>query len=399
MIWGTPEYKRKIRFAMLWAVLVYAAIKACASFGVLNEYWRIMIDQSLIVAIGSLGLSIIYGFAGQFSLGHAAFYGLGAYTAGVIGKTWGKGDPVWFALAMVLGIVVPALISVAVGFPILRLRSDYLGIATLGFGVIVKVFLNNSDRVFPALGGATGMTGVPQLARFDLIYWVFVGVVIFVRGLVTSTYGRAWVAIREDELAADVMGINTAKSKQLAFTVGCALAGLAGALYAYRYPYLHPSSFDPMKSLDFLLVVVLGGLGSMSGTLVTSVFVVFLLEGLRMVLGQTFIDWRGVIYALILIVTILLRPQGLFAGKEAGLLVMRPELLRKSRRLAKTGQLKSAEPRENIEEFAEAELLAEPKLLPQPELVPQSELLAEPKLLPKPELLPQSERGKSHATS
>lgn len=328
MIWGTPEYKRKIRRTMLWVVAVYIVIKACAVFGILNDYWRIMIDQSLIMAVGSLGLSVIYGFAGQFSLGHAAFYGLGAYTAGVIGKVWGRGNPVWFALALIAGVLVPAVISVVVGFPILRLRSDYLGIATLGFGVIVKVFLNNSDKVFPALGGATGMTGVPQIAKFDLVFWVFVGAVVLVRGLATSTYGRAWVAIREDELAAGVMGIDAAKSKQLAFTAGCALAGLAGALYAYRYPYLHPSSFDLMKSLDFLLVVVLGGLGSLSGTLVTSVFIVFLLEGLRMALGQTFVDWRGVIYALILIVTILLRPQGLFAGKESGLLVMKPEQLR-----------------------------------------------------------------------
>lgn len=298
------------------ALAIYVAVKAAFAFGFINDYWQIMIDQSLIVAIGALGLNVIYGFAGQFSLGHAAFYGLGAYTAGVIGKELGRGNPAWFLVAIIAGVAVPALVSLVIGLPILRLRSDYLGIATLGFGQIVRVLLNNSDRMFPPLGGATGMTGVPQIASFDVIFLVFVLAVAFVRNFVTSMYGRAWIAIREDELAADAMGINPASAKQTGFTLGCALAGLAGALYAYRYPYLHPSSFDLMKSLDFLLIVVLGGLGSVSGTLMTSVSFVFLLEVLRMVLGQTFVDWRGVIYALILIATILIKPQGLFAGKE-----------------------------------------------------------------------------------
>ena len=300
----------------------YALVKAASLIGFTNDYWQLVLDQSLIIAIGSLGLNIIYGFAGQFSLGHAAFYGIGAYTAGVIGKEWGHGSMGWFLVALVAGLVVPALISGIIGLPILRLRSDYLGIATLGFGQIVRVLLNNADKLYSPLGGATGMTGVPQIAGFDVIFIVFLGVVVLVRNLVTSTYGRAWMAVREDELAADASGINPAVTKQLGFTIGCALAGLAGALYAYRYPYLHPASFDLMKSLDFLLIVVLGGLGSMSGTLITSISLSFLLEGLRMVLGQAFVDWRGVIYSVILIVTILLRPQGLFAGREFGFLRM-----------------------------------------------------------------------------
>ncbi len=302
--------------ALLPVIVVYAVVKTASLLGLINDYWQIMIDQSLIVAIGALGLNIIYGFAGQFSLGHAAFYGIGAYTAGVIGTQWGRGNMLWFFLALIAGTVVPALVSIVIGVPILRLRSDYLGIATLGFGQIVRVLLNNADKIYPPLGGATGMTGVPQIARFDIIFILFMLTVMLVRNLVTSTYGRAWVAIREDELAAGAMGIDPAASKQFGFIIGCALAGLAGALYAYRYPYLHPSSFDLMKSLDFLLIVVLGGLGSISGTLVTSISFVFLLEGLRMILGQAFVDWRGVIYAVILVVTILIRPQGLFAGKE-----------------------------------------------------------------------------------
>ena len=322
MKWPELTKKGGLGRTIGFVLAAYAIVKVASLTGLINDYWQIMIDQSLTIAIGALGLNVIYGFAGQFSLGHAAFYGLGAYTAGVIGKEWGRGSPVWFVVALVAGMIVPAVVSLAIGLPILRLRSDYLGIATLGFGQIVRVFLNNADKLFPPLGGATGMTGVPQIAGFDVIFLLFILVVLLVRNLVTSTYGRAWIAIREDELAADAMGIDPVSSKQLGFVLGCALAGLAGALYAYRYPYLHPSSFDLMKSLDFLLIVVLGGLGSISGTLVTSISFVFLLEILRMVLGQTFVDWRGVIYALILIVTILLRPQGLFAGKEFRFLKM-----------------------------------------------------------------------------
>ncbi|MGE5455058.1 MAG: branched-chain amino acid ABC transporter permease [Methylocystaceae bacterium] len=302
------------------AAVIYGLIKTAIYGGYINIYWQLVLDQALIATIGALGLCIIYGFAGQFSLGHAAFYGIGAYTAGVIGKVWGQGDPVWFIIAILAGIMMAAIAAFLIGMPILRLTSDYLGIATLGFGIIVKVGMDNSEKLFEPLGGATGMTGVPQLANFDIIFWAAILTIILVRNFIDSSYGRACVTIRENEIAADAMGINVAKYKALAFVVGCAIAGFAGSLYAYRYPYVHPSTFDFLKSFDFLLVVVLGGLGSMSGTIVTGICWVFLLEILRMVLGDAFVEWRGVIYALILVVTILVRPQGLFGGKETRLL-------------------------------------------------------------------------------
>lgn len=302
------------------AAVIYGLIKTAIYGGYINIYWQLVLDQALIATIGALGLCIIYGFAGQFSLGHAAFYGIGAYTAGVIGKVWGQGDPIWFIIAILAGIMMAAIAAFLIGMPILRLTSDYLGIATLGFGIIVKVGMDNSEKLFEPLGGATGMTGVPQLANFDIIFWAAILTIILVRNFIDSSYGRACVTIRENEIAADAMGINVAKYKALAFVVGCAIAGFAGSLYAYRYPYVHPSTFDFLKSFDFLLVVVLGGLGSMSGTIVTGICWVFLLEILRMVLGDAFVEWRGVIYALILVVTILVRPQGLFGGKETRLL-------------------------------------------------------------------------------
>ncbi len=307
----------------LLAAAFYVAVRLLVALGLLNGYWQLILDQSLTVAIASLGLSLIYGFCGQFSLGHAAFYGIGAYTAGLITKFWGHGDPLWFAAALAAGAVAAGVVALLIGLPILRLRSDYLGIATLGFGIIVKVLMDNSNKVIPATGGATGMTGTPTLANFTWIFVVAVLSVYLVRNWVYSRYGRAWVAIREDEVAADAMGLNTTKYKTLAFVLGCALAGLAGGLYAHRYPFVHPSSFDFLKSIDFLIVVVLGGLGSFSGTVVTAIGWVFLLEGLRGVLGQTFVDYRGVVYALILTTVIVLRPKGLLGGKEWNVLVPR----------------------------------------------------------------------------
>ncbi len=312
---STPAARRFIT-SLAVCMAAYLVIFFACRAGLVNDYWQRVLDQSLITTIGALGLSVIYGFAGQFSLGHAAFYGVGAYTAGVISKVWGHGSIAFFVLSLVAGTITAALLSLLVGLPILRLRSDYLGIATLGFCVIVKVAMDNSDKIYAPLGGATGMTGIPQIATFTWIFWFVVAIVFLVRNFVDSSFGRACMTIREDETAAEAMGINIVRTKVLVFVMGAALAGLAGGLYAHRYPYLHPSSFDFLKSFDFLLVVVLGGLGSMSGTIVTAIGWVFLLEALRIFLGEAFVDWRGVIYALILIATILTRSQGLFGGKE-----------------------------------------------------------------------------------
>lgn len=302
-------------------VAFYAVIRYVETAGIINDYWGRVLDQALIATIGGLGLSIIYGFTGQFSLGHAAFYGIGAYSAGLIGKIYGDGSMLMFFVSLAFGASMAGLLALLIGLPILRLRSDYLGIATLGFGIIVKVAMDNSNKIFKPLGGATGMSGTPQVANFDIIFLFTILVIILCRNFIFSSYGRACTAIREDEIAADVMGINTTKIKVMAFVMGCALAGLAGGIYAHRYPFLHPTSFDFLKSFDFLLIVVLGGLGSMTGTIITAFGWVFLLEVLRFVLGESFIDFRGVIYALILIVAIILRPQGIFSGKELKALV------------------------------------------------------------------------------
>ncbi|OAT83505.1 branched-chain amino acid ABC transporter permease [Desulfotomaculum copahuensis] len=318
------KISRQTIMLLILAAAFFALVKGLQFAGVLNAYWQLVLDQALVTVIGALGLSLIYGFTGQFSLGHAAFYGLGAYTAGAIDIVYGNGNIIFFFVSILAGAALAGLVALLIGLPILRLRSDYLGIATLGFGIIVKVGMDNANKLIPVLGGATGMSGTPQTAHFDLIFILVLIIILLVRNFVFSTYGRACTSIREDEIAADIMGIDTTRFKVLAFVLGCSLAGLAGGIYAHRYPFLHPASFDFLKSFDFLLIVVLGGLGSMTGTIVTAIGWGFLMEVLRAVLGENFIDWRGVIYALILIVAIILRPQGLFSGKELGLLLPRP---------------------------------------------------------------------------
>lgn len=315
---GLKNGKRALIFAV-GTIIVFGLIKTMAVTGILNPYWQRVVDQAMIMTIGALGLSVIFGISGQFSIGHAAFYGIGAYSAGLVTHSLG-GDTFTFLLALATGTFMAGFVAFLIGLPVLRLTSDYLGIATLGFGIIVKVGFDNANVVIPQMGGATGMTGIPQVAGFEWIFLFFILSIVLARNLVQSSHGRACMALREDEVAANVVGIPIFRFKMLAFVFGCALAGLAGGLYAHRYPYLHPSNFDFLPSIDFLIIVVLGGMGSLTGTIVTAIGWVFLLEGLRAVLGSAFMEWRGVIYALILIVVILVRRQGIFGNKEYGFL-------------------------------------------------------------------------------
>ncbi|BDG61854.1 ABC transporter [Caldinitratiruptor microaerophilus] len=312
---GTVSERTRSVLVAVVLVAIYVALTTLRQAGAIDEYWSQVMDLSLIITISAVGLSLIYGFTGQFSLGHAAFYGIGAYVAGYVTKTLGGSLPL-YVLALAAGAAFAAAVAFLIGLPILRLRSDYLGIATLGFGIIVKVVMDNTDKFLPAMGGPRGMLGIPQVTTFGWIYWAAVATIVLARNLVHSSPGRAAIAVREDEIAADIMGIDTTRYKTLMFVLGAGLAGLAGGLYAHRYPFLHPTSFDFLKSLDVLLIVVLGGLGSLTGTVVTAIGWVFLLEWLRNVLPQDFLDWRGVIYALVLIVLMILRPQGLLGGRE-----------------------------------------------------------------------------------
>jgi len=301
-----------------------AAAMIVDRYEVLNPYWIQIFEHACIVAVSALGLNIIYGFTGLFSLGHAAFYGVGAYTAALLMKTYlaAHADPSFlasqgmFVASLLAGGAAAALLAWLVGLPVLRLTSDYLGIATLGFGVIMKVIFDNADSFVPALGGARGMTGIARMTSIPWAVFALVGGVLVVRNLVNSTFGRVLIAIREDDLAAGIMGIDTYRYKLIGFSAGCAFAGIAGGLYAHLYTFLHPSNFDFFKSFDVLMIVVLGGLGNVTGTLAASFGWIFLLEGLRVVLPPEYLEFRWVLIPMMLIFTMLLRPQGLLGSRE-----------------------------------------------------------------------------------
>ena len=399
---------------LIIALVVYVIVLLTEGVGLMNPYWYQIIQLAGITAISALGLNLIYGFNGQFSLGHIGFYAIGAYGSALITKdlmvnwsgtrigalawmiagqvgilvvlfaarllrlgpirkrlaaglagylkpyesglivllvtlvlsavaiavgvcaAWGLqlvlsaifrvllslpqalARGIVFLIALLTGGTMAALIAYLVGLPLLRLSSDYFGIATLGFSVMIYTALQNSDQVIPTMKGARGMVGIPTWTTWTWVFWALLVVVFLMRHLVHSSYGRAIISIREDEIAAKTMGIDAAQSKATAFAVGGFFAGVAGGLYAHLFGFLHPSTFNFIKGFDPLIIVVFGGLGSMTGTILGSVLFALLIEGLRVLLPQGFEDWRFVIYPIILLLVMLLRPQGLMGTTEWG---------------------------------------------------------------------------------
>ena len=318
--------KRRNLITIGVTAVFFVVLEVLINADVINAYWNRIAQLACIYVVYALGLNLIYGFTGQFSLGHAAFFGLGAYSAALLSKTILPESIATLPVALIAGGLVAALIAYLIGLPILRLGSDYLGIATLGFGVIVKVLFDNADTVIPEMGGARGMTGIPALTTFAWAFPIAVGVVILLRNLIYSGQGRAFLSIREDEIAANTMGVDPFRYKMLAFVFGSFLAGLAGGMHAHLYLFEHPSNFDFLKSVDVLTIVVLGGLGSISGTIIAAVGWTFLLEVLRLTLPPELIEFRFVVFPIVLIVMMIVRPRGLMGGTE--LPFLRPAAIR-----------------------------------------------------------------------
>jgi branched-chain amino acid transport system permease protein len=377
------------------AFLIFVVVQVLISTGRLNPFWNTILLLGAVYAIVSLGLNLIYGFNGQFSLGQWGFYAIGAYTAADITYRWTNNDnalgltvilavvlltggaililrgllsrirgldalsafaiyliavlglavagvylgiaiepaitgllsafppeiamTIVYVLAILMGGLVAAEISFLFGLPVLTLGSDYFGIATLGFTIIVKVLLDNSDTLlgFQEMKGARGMIGIPKVTTW---FWAFLFlflVIIILRNLLHSSYGRAIVSVREDEIAAKAMGIDVANYKTLTFVLGSLFAGIGGAIYAHINGFLHPNTFNFIKSFDPMIIIVLGGLGSLTGTIITSFAWVLILEGfLRLILPEGFETWRYVVYPLILLVVMLVRPKGIFGNYE-----------------------------------------------------------------------------------
>ena len=273
---------------------------------ILDDYWETNVILILINIIMSVSLNLINGLTGQFSIGHAGFMAVGAYTSAIITVKLGMDFPI----ALIVATVSAAFLGFLIGMPTLRLNGDYLAIATLGLGEIIRIAILNIDYV----GGASGFMGIPRLTTFPIAFWITVFVVYFIKNFKNSTDGRACLAIRENEIAAETMGINTTKYKVMAFTIGAGFAGTAGALFSHYYYIAHPASFTFMRSFDVLTMVVLGGLGSISGSISGAV----LLTAISAALAD-YPEWRMVIYSIVLIVLMLNRPQGIFGNKELSL--------------------------------------------------------------------------------
>ena len=265
----------------------------------------------------AVSLNVVNGFTGQFSIGHAAFMAVGAYTAALVttgmetfqiaGLPLGASDAVVFFLAIVAGMAMASLAGLMVGTPSLRLRGDYLAIVTLGFGEIIRVVIENT-RV---LGQATGISGLPAYTN---VVWAGMGVVatvVMARRLLLSTQGRALLAIREDEVAAEAMGVDTVGWKVRAFVISAAFAGLAGVLLVHKIQLVTPRMFTFVKSMEVVVMVVLGGMGSITGSIVAATLLTVALESL-----QAADQYRMVLFSMLLIVLMLTRPSGLFGTRE-----------------------------------------------------------------------------------
>lgn len=301
--------KTYIKYAVIIGVLfaVYGITLVLIQQGIINSYMLRVIKTAGIFMIAAFGLNLILGFTGQLTMGHAAFMSIGAYASAIMTQKFGAP---YFA-ALLVGVVVSAVMAAAIGYPILRLKGDYLAICTLGFGEIVKVVIQNIDYV----GGARGMTSIPVKTSFMTIFFSAALCFALIKNLIHSSKGRAIMSVREDDIAAEAMGINPTRYKMTAFIIGSAMAGLAGGLYAHFNTFIDPVSFNYAKSFDFITYVVLGGMGSVSGTVVGTSILVFLPESLRG-LSDVFKENRMLIYAVMLVALMIFRPNGILGNKE-----------------------------------------------------------------------------------
>ena len=270
----------------------------------ISPYYLQLIILVGINTIMALSLNLIIGYTGQLSIGHAAFMSLGAYCSALL--TLHFNLP--FIVSLLGGALFAAFFGILIGIPTLKLKGDYLAIATLGFGEIVRIVCLNLEIT----GGAVGLRGIPKKTTLP---WVVLAVLItafILNRIIKSRIGRALIAIREDETAADAMGINSTYYKILCFGVGAFFAGLGGGLFAHYMRFLHPKSFDFMKSIEQLCMVVLGGLGNMWGSFVGATILTVVPEMLRSVA-----DLRLLIYGAVLILMMRVRPQGILGESPA----------------------------------------------------------------------------------
>ncbi len=299
------------RFANPW--LLFALGVVVLRFTAANNYYFTLLNIIGIHAILVVGLNLLLGYAGQISLGHAAFFGLGAYTSGILTATCGVNP--WLALPA--GLVVAGAAAFLVGVPALKLRGYYLAMATLGFGIIVYIIFNQTQEL---TGGPSGLSGIPSLSvagfpldtpdRLFLLIWPVLGVILLLSAnLVDSRLGRALRALHDSEPAAQSLGVNTARAKMIIFVWSALYASLAGSLYAHTLNFIAPTSFGFMFSIKLVTMVVVGGMASIWGSLLGAAVLTVLPEIL-----VVFHDYEIIIFGGILMVVMIFLPRGLVRG-------------------------------------------------------------------------------------
>ena len=307
----------------LFIGLVVVAVLGQIVPAVLNPYlFSIIIYAGINITLAT-SLNLVNGLTGQFSMGHAGFMAVGGYVAAYLNMTYfadikfvglpeGGSEGIFLFVSLIAGGLAAAVLGYLVGLPSLRLKGDYLAIVTLGFGEIIRVLILNLDFI----GGARGMPGIPQWTNFFWVYGVALVCIVSLNRLMASSHGRALLAVREDEIAAEATGVNTTRYKVIAFVIGAFWAGVSGALFAHFLTYLNPATFDFNRSFEIIIMVVLGGMGSITGSVIAAVFLTVLRESLRPLQELTQLDFRMVIYSVMLIILMLTRPNGFLGTRE-----------------------------------------------------------------------------------
>lgn len=303
---------------VLHIVVLYAAVWLWGEVSDYRELVLVFIGVNIMLTIS---LNLVNGYMGEFSVGHAGFMAVGAYISSILTmvlfadtRVFGPpllspdlGLPLGFIIALIAGGVAAALAGLLVAFPSFKTRGDYLAIVTLAVNFIVQGVINNIE----AIGGPRGLNGVPLWTNLNWVFFAIILSVVAIYNLVNSTFGKGIIAIREDEIAAGLMGVNTRRVKLVAFLVSSFIAGVAGGLFAHVLAYVNPGNFGILKSTEVLVMVYLGGMGSISGSVVAAVVFTVLIEALR---PLAVLKW--VVIPLILIILMLFRPQGLFGFRE-----------------------------------------------------------------------------------
>lgn len=310
---------------VLVAFLIANVVQVFITNKAISGYQASVVMYMCMYIIAAVSLNLVVGITGQFSLGHAGFMALGAYFSAIITKTnlfglaTSMGIPSGFVffIGILVGGTIAAFAGFIIGLPTLRLRGDYLAIATLGFGEIIRILFLNWRFV----GGAAGYSGISRYTNFVWVFTLAVISVMLIRNFINSSHGRACISIREDEIAAETMGINTTKYKVTAFVIGAFFAGISGAMLTHLMRVAQPMMFTFMISVEVLLMVVLGGLGSITGSIGAAIFLTFLSEWFRQ-----FGALRMVVYSFMLICIMIFRPSGLLGSQELSIALLRQSL-------------------------------------------------------------------------